>query len=100
MTGLETAELLAETGNEVSLFEMADNIGPGLFFQNLIDIMGRALKYGIKLYPKHKLIKIDNGKTTFELMEDNKIKDYSFDNVIISLGTKPNNELLQEINII
>lgn len=99
MTGLETAELLAETGNEVSLFEMADNIGPGLFFQNLIDIMGRTLKDGVHLYPKHKLIKIENGKLTFELMENNEIKDYSFDNVIISLGTRSNNKLIEEINI-
>ncbi len=99
MTGLETAELLAETGNEVSLFEMADNIGPGLFFQNLIDIMGRASKDGIDLYPKHKLIKIENGNLTFELMENNEIKDYSFDNVIISLGTRSNNKLIEEINI-
>ncbi|MBU3178204.1 NAD(P)/FAD-dependent oxidoreductase [Clostridium estertheticum] len=99
MTGLETAELLAETGNEVSLFEMADNIGPGLFFQNLIDIMGRTSKDGVHLYPKHKLIKIENGKLTFELMENNEIKDYSFDNVIISLGTRSNNKLIEEINI-
>lgn len=98
MTGLETAELLAEMGNEVTVFEMADNIGPGLFFQNLIDIMDRISQYGIKLYPKHKLIKIDNGQATFELMENNEIKDYSFDNIIISLGTRSNIELLDQIN--
>ena len=30
MTGIETAELLCEQGNKVSVFEMADDIGPGL----------------------------------------------------------------------
>jgi NADH:flavin oxidoreductases, Old Yellow Enzyme family len=98
MTGLETSELLAEMGNEVTVFEMADNIGPGLFFQNLIDIMGRVSQYGVKLYPKHKLIKIENGKATFELMESNEIKNYAFDNIIVSLGTRSNTELLEEIN--
>jgi pyruvate/2-oxoglutarate dehydrogenase complex dihydrolipoamide dehydrogenase (E3) component len=30
MTGLETAELLAEQGNEVTVIEMAKELAPGL----------------------------------------------------------------------
>ena len=45
MTGIETAELLCEQGNKVSVFEMADDIGPGIFFQNLIDVLGRVNSY-------------------------------------------------------
>jgi pyruvate/2-oxoglutarate dehydrogenase complex dihydrolipoamide dehydrogenase (E3) component len=38
MTGLETAELLAEQGNTVTVYEMANQIGGGAYFQNLIDV--------------------------------------------------------------
>lgn len=97
MTGIETAELLAEQGNEVTVFEMAENIGPGLFFQNLIDVMGRIQTYGVKLCPEHKLVEINGTKAVFELTKTGENKEYEFDYIIISLGTRPNTDLLEEI---
>ena len=46
-------------GNDVTIFEMEDEIGPGVFFQNLIDVMKRIEKHNAKLYHKHKLIAIE-----------------------------------------
>ena len=37
MTGLETAELLAERGNHLIIAEMMDAIGPDAYLQNLQD---------------------------------------------------------------
>nr|WP_092072117.1 FAD-dependent oxidoreductase [Dendrosporobacter quercicolus]NSL48665.1 FAD-dependent oxidoreductase [Dendrosporobacter quercicolus DSM 1736]SDM36886.1 2,4-dienoyl-CoA reductase [Dendrosporobacter quercicolus] len=97
MTGLETAHLLAENENEVSIFEMAATIGPGLYFQNLIDVMSHLGNLNVKLHPKHKLLQIDNGRALFEIMTNGEKKEYKFDAIVISLGTKPNAALVKEI---
>jgi NADPH-dependent 2,4-dienoyl-CoA reductase/sulfur reductase-like enzyme len=97
MAGIETAHFLAEGGNQVSLFEMADTIGPGLYFQYLIDIMSRIGKLGVKLYPNHKLVEIQNDTAIFETAEDGGKKEYSFDAIVIAVGAAPNSELTEEI---
>ncbi|MBE0068368.1 FAD-dependent oxidoreductase [Thermoanaerobacterium thermosaccharolyticum] len=97
MTGLETAHYLAVDGNDVSVFEMADEIGPGLFFQNLIDILGHLGSFKVKLYPKHKLVEIGEDKVVFENTETKENVHQVFDYVVLSLGRTPNTELIDEI---
>jgi Pyridine nucleotide-disulphide oxidoreductase./NADH:flavin oxidoreductase / NADH oxidase family. len=97
MTGLETAHYLAVDGNDVSVFEMADEIGPGLFFQNLIDILGHLGPFKVKLYPKHKLVEIGEDKVIFENTETKENIYQVFDYVVLSLGRTPNTELIDEI---
>ncbi|OBR94228.1 MULTISPECIES: FAD-dependent oxidoreductase [Clostridium] len=100
MTGIETAELLGSQGNKVTVFEMADEIGPGIFFQNLIDVMGRIAEHEIKLYPKHKLVKIDGTTVTVETTDTQESKNFDFDAVVVSLGTASNKELVEEIKTV
>ncbi len=97
MTGLETAHYLAVDGNDVNVFEMADEIGPGLFFQNLIDILGHLGSFKVKLYPKHKLVEIGEDKVVFENTETKENVHHVFDYVVLSLGRTPNTELIDEI---
>lgn len=97
MTGLETAHYLACAGNEVSVFEMLDDIGPGLFFQNLIDVMGHLNSFGVKFYPKHKLVEIGEDKVVFENTQTKEKSSHAFDYVVLSLGRTPNTELIDEI---
>lgn len=97
MTGLETAELLCEAGNRVAVYEMAEAIGPGIFFQNLMDVMSRLGPGGVELYPKHKLEKIRGQKAVFEKVDTKEKLEASFDLFVISLGTTPNQELVAEI---
>lgn len=97
MTGLETACFLAENGNIVSIFEMADNIGPDLYFQYLIDIMNQAGKSGVRFYPKHKLVKIENQAAIFEIAGSSAKKEYIFDTITFTTGAAPNCELTEEI---
>ncbi|AKL97290.1 NADH:flavin oxidoreductases, Old yellow enzyme family [Clostridium aceticum] len=100
MTGIETAELLGAQGNEVTVFEMEDKIGPGVFFQSLIDIMGRITEYGVKLFPKHRLIKIEGTTVTMETTDTKEAKIFNFDAIIVSLGTASNTELLEEMQTV
>ena len=97
LTGLETAYFLADKGNEVSVFEMEDEIGPGVYFQNLIDILKQIETFGVKLYPKHKLVEIKGNRAIFENTESKENVSYDFDYIVLAIGIKPNKELIDEI---
>jgi 2,4-dienoyl-CoA reductase-like NADH-dependent reductase (Old Yellow Enzyme family)/thioredoxin reductase len=97
MTGIETAEFLADGGNKVTLFEMVDTIGPGLFFQNLIDIMSRLRPHEPAMYTKHKLVKLSGNTAVFEDIEGGTEKEFEFDDFVLSLGVASNDSLVEEI---
>ncbi len=97
MTGIETAELLKEQGNRVSVFEMADEIGPGVFFQNLLDVMSRLDTGDTAFYPGHRLVGIRNNTAIFEQTGSGEQDEFAFDEFVVSLGTRPNTELTVEL---
>lgn len=97
MTGIETAHLLAANQNQVTIFEMADEIGPGIYFQNLIDGLNHLKALDVKMYPNHKLTEIDGASAIFENTKTQATEKYDFDRIIISLGTRSNLELIDEI---
>lgn len=98
MTGIETAELLGAQGNDVTVFEMADEIGPGVFFQNLIDVMKRVGEHGTRLYPKHKLIAVEGTTVVTETTDTKEVKRFDdFDAVVLALGTVSNIEMVDEL---
>lgn len=86
MTGIECAEMLAEQGNHVDLYEMVDTIGPGIFFQNLIDIMGRLGQTDTTLNPDHKLLEVRGSEAVFEKGDGTQVTT-TFDHLVLSLGT-------------
>lgn len=88
MTGIECAEMLAEKGNTVELYEMVEQIGPGIFFQNLIDIMGRLVPTGTKMCPGHKLVSVEGNTATFENAAGETVTT-EFDHLVLSLGMRP-----------
>lgn len=97
MTGLETAQFLAEKGNYVSVYEMLDEIGPGVYFQNLIDITSHLDKFDVNMVTGHKLVKIIDGQAIFEKTKTKEKVSIAADAVVLSLGVKPNNELVDEL---
>ncbi len=97
MTGIETAEFLAEAGNRIYLFEMLDEIGPGLFFQNMIDVMSRLGAHDPEIRAKHRLVAIDGNKATFTNLEDGKDVEFTYDSFVVSLGVAPNKALVDDI---
>lgn len=97
MTGLETAELLAERGNTVSVYEMADKIGPGAYFQNLIDVTMKLNRLGVEMFPGHKLMKITDEKIVLEKVDNGEKIESPIDVVVLSLGVRANNEIVDSI---
>ncbi len=66
LTGLETAEKLAEDGNRLLVVEMLEQIGPGAYHQNLEDVLGRLKESRPEFITSHKLVEIREGEIVLE----------------------------------
>ena len=97
MTGLETAEILNETGNKVTVLEMADEIAPGTWFQLLDDEMERLRPAGTVFLPSHQLQRIVPGEVIASNLRTGKVERIPADSVVLSLGVKPENALVQKL---
>ncbi|MDO4406914.1 MAG: NAD(P)/FAD-dependent oxidoreductase [Eubacteriales bacterium] len=87
LTGLETAELLVEKGNMVTVVEMADKIGPGIWTQHYWDIVPNLDKAGVNLLPSHKLTRVSDESVFLETADGN-LKIIDVDCVVLSLGVR------------
>ena len=97
MTGLETAEILNETGNQVTVLEMADEIAPGTWFQLIDDEMERLHPCDTSFLPGHKLLRILPGEVEVEECKTGAHKRIRADSVVLSLGVKPEDRLAKEL---
>lgn len=98
MTGLETAEYLAEKGNDVEVIEMQKDIGPGVYAPVLYDITTRLKKYGVKMHTRRQLVAIEEGKVHLLNTYDNTKMTMDADCVVLSLGVRPQlNEFVGDI---
>ena len=97
MTGLETSELLCEQGNKVSIIEMADEIAPGAYFQQLDDALPKLKAAGTQFFASSKLTDIQSDCVVVENTKTGEKKNIGADFVVLSLGCRPDNTLLEEI---
>ena len=97
MTGLETAEILNETGNRVTVLEMADEIAPGTWFQLLDDEMERLKPAGTQFRTGLKLLSVEPGRAVAEETKSGKRVEIPADSVVLSLGVRPVHPLLGEL---
>jgi len=89
MTGIEVAEMLSSKQDcHVELYEMVDQIGPGIFFQNMIDIMGRLGATDTGMHPGHKLLEVADKVAVFETKDGERV-EAPFDHLVLSLGMRP-----------
>lgn len=97
MTGLETSELLAEQGNNVTIVEMADSIAPGAWFQQLDDVMPKLKEHNTRFYTSTKLTDIKEDGVTVTDLKSGKVFDIPCSKVVLSMGVKPDNSLYEEL---
>ena len=97
MTGLETSELLVEQGNQVSVIEMADQIAPGAWFQQLDDAMPKLVQADTQFYTSTKLADILPGGIAVEDTKTGKKYTIECDGVVLSMGVRPDNTLYNEL---
>ncbi len=106
MTGLETAEMLVEHDNKVTIVEMADTLAPGTWFQHVNDVLPKLDAKDTKYVLSHKLVSIDEKGVVLQPVKLNKnkkpvnkgeAKHYDFDAVVLSLGARSVNPLEKEL---
>ena len=98
MTGLETAEILCETGNRVTVIEMADEIAPGTWFQLVDDEMERLSKTGTKFETGTKLLAVDEKGVTVEDVKTGEKRHIPADYLVLSLGVHPAGTLARDLD--
>ncbi|NLC97254.1 MAG: FAD-dependent oxidoreductase [Erysipelotrichaceae bacterium] len=96
MTGLETAEVLALKGCEVTLVEMQNTLGIGVYPTVLGDIMDRIIPRGTKVLLGHKLTSINDNEVTLLRLSDNQNVNIIVDWVVLAVGVKPRKTLADE----
>ena len=97
MTGLETVEVLNEGGNRVTVIEMANEIAPGTWFQLVDDELSRIEGHGTKLFTGKRLMKILPDRVIVEDVKTAELTEIKADNVVLSLGVRPENALYNEL---
>lgn len=96
MTGLETAELLTLTNNEISVVEMADEIAKGVWHQHINDILPRLQEKNVSFYTSKKLTAIKEYSIVVEDNKGNKT-EMKADCVVLSLGVRSENTLYNQL---
>ncbi len=97
LTGLETTEKLNENGNTVTVIEMADAVAGAAWFQFVDDSLSRIKPYGTKFMLNTKLVSVDKNGVTVENAKTGEQQKIDADYVVLSMGVKPNNCLLEEL---
>lgn len=97
MTGLETAEYLADMGNQVTVVEMRPRVGPDAYLPNLIDIVTRLKKNGVELLASTKLVEVQDGAIVLENTSTGETSLKKTDAVVLSIGVTPDRSFVDEL---
>ena len=97
VTGLETAEYLCHEGNTVVLADMLEKVAPNANHTNVADVCGRLKKYGAQFMMAHALKEIRETGVVLERLSDKEAVTVDADAVVLSLGFRPNNGLVEEL---
>ncbi len=98
LTGLETAEKLAEEGNRVLVVEMLKDLGPGAYWQNVDDVMRRLKKHRTEFLTAQKLVDIGRDVITLEDVGTGARTTWRADAVVLAVGVKSANRLAEELD--
>ncbi len=97
LTGLETAEYLCETENQVTIIDMLDKPAPNANHTNVADVCGRLAKAGAQYLLGHSLIEINEDSVILEKLDNKEEVKAAAEAVVLSLGFRPDRTLVSEL---
>ena len=98
MTGLETAEILNQSGNRVTIIEMANELAPGTWFQLVDDEMERLSGTDTTIELGTRLLAVDAEGVTVEDVKTGERRRIEADYLVLSLGVRPAGTLARELD--
>ncbi|MDR0884431.1 MAG: NAD(P)/FAD-dependent oxidoreductase [Oscillospiraceae bacterium] len=93
LTGLETAEYLADKGASVAIIEMADTVAPGAYHQHIDDALLHLDAAGVAIHTGEKLLRIAADGAVTENQQTGQETQHPADAVVLSLGIRAENAL-------
>lgn len=93
LTGLETAEYYMALDNRITMVEMQENVGPGLYAQHLYDLYPKLAEGGVLFMVSSKLAEIGDGFVTVETKSGQKVQPKA-DYVFFATGVRSETGLL------
>ena len=93
MTGLETGEMLALEGCEITLVEMLESVGCGIYPSVVEDIMNRMTPHNPHVLTGHRLEQIAQDKITLTKLADNEPVEIPADWVVLAMGVRPRKDI-------
>lgn len=95
MTGLETAEVLAARGCQLTLVEMLPEVGPGMYPTVVADVMGRIIESKPGILTGHQLLKATAAGIELRRMADQQIITVASDWIVLALGVRPRQAVIE-----
>jgi 2,4-dienoyl-CoA reductase-like NADH-dependent reductase (Old Yellow Enzyme family)/thioredoxin reductase len=96
MTGLETGEVLASQGCELTLVEMLDSVGPGMYPSLVEDVMSRITPHNPCVLTSHRLEQITPHNIMLTRLSDNEKIEIPVDWVVLAMGVRPRMDIVEE----
>lgn len=97
LTGLETAEYLCTNENQVVVIDIQEKVAPNANHTNVADVCGRLAKSDVQYMLGYALKEIHEDCVILEKPEEHKEEKVSVDAVVLSLGYRPDQSLVSEL---
>jgi pyruvate/2-oxoglutarate dehydrogenase complex dihydrolipoamide dehydrogenase (E3) component len=97
ITGLETAEILGEHNNKITVLEMGKEIAPGGWHQIIDDELTRINRKTTTFLCSAKLLRIHENTVEVENLASGATETIPADYVVLSMGVRPINHLAAEL---
>ncbi|HCL78547.1 MAG TPA: NADH:flavin oxidoreductase [Synergistaceae bacterium] len=94
MTGLETAETLAMNGCSVTIVEMVDELGPGIYPGVVQDVMERIMAHNPTILNGHRLERVTPEAVELTRRSDGERVFVRTDHVVLALGVSPRKDVV------
>jgi len=89
MTGLETAEMLAMSGCELTIVEMLEELGVGVYPSVVQDVMSRIVPHGPVILTGHRLESVVPGGVELVRLSDGESVFVKANRVVLAIGVSP-----------
>lgn len=96
LTGLETAELLVEQGNTVTVVGSPEKLAPEAFAVNTSDVVQRLKQGGVRFLTGRRLERIGNGMLYLRRKRDGVQEEIKTDAAVLAIGVRSSNSLEKE----
>lgn len=96
LVGAETAELLAEQGNSVTVFEMLPEVAADCEPNPKVFLLEALRRGQVKLRPSCRILEIQGGKVVFQ-GKGNEAESEQFDHIVVALGALPRKSLADDL---